>query len=208
MGSAIAGVALALSMAATGGWFDGRWGHNQASTAHVRTYNPYPVEATPHSDPCQPGGRIVGPGPGLGWGFANGNPDGVGWVDYGDALPLGSDRTPEYFFRRYYSVLPQQMFFPSYYNPYLQRGQRYIPYSGCGGEHPFGGAPQGDSRSPYRPSLEAQRNANQAAGPQAPVLRGVDESRDDRTINRERPIGPESGAIGGDNTEPPIPRVP
>ena len=67
------------------------------------------------------------PGPGNGWGFPNDNPDQYGWVDYGDNLPLGADRTAEYFFPRYFAVPPDQMFIQTYYNPYETRGQRYIP---------------------------------------------------------------------------------
>ena len=98
-----------------------------------------------------PGGRILAPGPGSGWGFPNGNPDGYGWFDHGTALPLGADRTPEYFFPRYLAVPPDQLFFPTYYNPYVNRGQRYIPYAGCGGDHPMGGPPLGSASTPVYP---------------------------------------------------------
>src|SRR3954469_19944917 len=81
------------------------------------------------------------PGPGYGWGFPNGNPDGYGFWDAGVYLPLGADRTSDYFFRRYYSVPADQMFMASYYNPYVTRGQRYLSYAGCGGAHPAGGPP-------------------------------------------------------------------
>ena len=47
---------------------------------------------------------IVPPGPGDGWGFPNDNPDHYGWVDYGVYLPLGADRTAEYYFPRYFAV--------------------------------------------------------------------------------------------------------
>jgi hypothetical protein len=104
------------------------------------------------------GGRILPPGPGYGWGYANGNPDGYGYFDRGTYLPLGGDRTPEYFFNRYYTLLPEQTFLPSYYNPYVNRGQRYIPYAGCGGDHPFGGPPQGEVASPLQPDRDAARN--------------------------------------------------
>jgi hypothetical protein len=118
-----------------------------------------PRAAQPHPHPHHhhaPGGRIVGPGPGAGWGFPNGNPDGYGWVDYGTALPIGADRTPDYYFPRYFSSLPEQVFLPSYYNPYINRGQRYIPWTGCGGDHPFGGPPTGPSNSPIYPDREAR----------------------------------------------------
>lgn len=99
----------------------------------------------------QHGGRILPPGPGAGWGFPNGNPDGYGWADYGTYLPLGADRTPDYNFPRNFALPPVQMFLPSYYNPYVTRGQRYIPYVGCGGAHPAGGPPSGPAVTPMHP---------------------------------------------------------
>ena len=75
-------------------------------------------------------GWILPPGPGYGWGFPNGNPDGYGYRDDGVYLPLWSDRTSEYYFPRYFMVPPDTLFFPTYYNAYLSRGQRYIPYAG------------------------------------------------------------------------------
>ncbi len=122
MVSSMASLALALSVASTGGLF-----------RH------------------EPGGRITPPGPGYGWGFPNGNPDGFGYVDYGSTLPLGANRTPDYFFRRYFALPASQVFFPTYYNPYLTRGQRYLPFSGCGGEHPAGGPPFGSAEMPMHP---------------------------------------------------------
>ncbi len=96
--------------------------------------------------------RIMPPGPGYGWGFRNGNPDGYGFWDAGTNLPLGADRTSDYFFRRYYSVPADQMFMACYYNPYLTRGQRYITYTGCApGFHPAGGPPQGSANTPMQP---------------------------------------------------------
>jgi hypothetical protein len=141
MTSAIGSVVLAVSVASTGGLFSSRG--QQAPHLHH------------HHHHQAPGGRIVAPGPGDGWGFPNGNPDGYGWVDYGTALPLGGDRTPDYFFPRYLSSMPQQIFFPQYYNPYVQRGQRYIPWAGCGGAHPFGGPPTASSVTPMYPDREA-----------------------------------------------------
>ena len=87
------------------------------------------------------GGRILGPGPGNGFGFPNDQPDGYGWVDYGTWLPIREDRTAEYYFPRYYAVPPQQAFIPTYYNPYITRGQRYIAFAGAGGSHAMGGPP-------------------------------------------------------------------
>jgi hypothetical protein len=97
------------------------------------------------------GGQIVPPGPGYGWGFPNNAPDSYGWWDHGTALPLDANRTPEYYFPRYYSLPPEQMFLQSYYNPYLTRGQRYISYTGCGGWHPAGGPPTGSAMTPVHP---------------------------------------------------------
>lgn len=123
MGSTVASLVLACSLAGTGGLFD-----------HFR-----------------PGGKIFPPGPGYGWGFPNNNPDRFGWFDNADYLPLGADRTPEYFFPRYFAVPPDQLLLPNYFNPYLSRGQRYIPYAGCGGAHPMGGPPVGSAVLPQHP---------------------------------------------------------
>lgn len=105
--------------------------------------------------PKHQGGQIMPPGPGYGWGFPNGNPDGYGWWDHGTALPLGGDRTAEYFFPRYYAVPATQLFLPNYYNSYVTRGQRYIPYTGCGGAHPMGGPAPASAHLPVHPGLEA-----------------------------------------------------
>lgn len=122
----------------------------------------------PHGPNCrcypEAGGRITPPGPGYGWGFPNDNPDGYGWVDYGTTLPLGGDRTPDYYFRRHYSLPVQQVFYPTYYNPFLMRGQRYIPFTGQGGWHPAGGPPTGSAATPMHPNqdtvtLDRQRAA-------------------------------------------------
>ncbi len=95
--------------------------------------------------------HILPPGPGDGWGFPNGFPDAYGWADYGPYLPLAADRTAEYYFPRYFTVPPEQMWFPTYYNPYESRGQRYLPYVAAGGAHPAGGAPLGPSDHEVRP---------------------------------------------------------
>ncbi len=125
MVSSIVSMALVLAVSSTGGLF-GR--HSPA-----------------------PGGRILNPGPGSGYGFPNGNPDGYGWFDHGTALPLGANRTAEYYFPRYLAAPAPQLFLPTYYNPYVNRGQRYIPFSGCGGEHPMGGPPIGSATTPVYP---------------------------------------------------------
>jgi hypothetical protein len=95
--------------------------------------------------------HIVPPGPGDGWGFPNGNPDQYGWVDYGVDLPLGSDRTAEYFFPRYLAIPPEQMFLQTYYNPFETRGQRFLPFVAAGGDHPAGGPPVGSASLPVSP---------------------------------------------------------
>lgn len=110
------------------------------------------------------GSRILPPGPGAGWGFANGNPDGYGWHEIGEYLPLGANRTPDYYFRRYYGAPAEQLFFPNYYNPYVNRGQRYLPYSGGGGEHPAGGPPTGTAMTPAHPY-----NDTIGTGPRTPL---------------------------------------
>ena len=126
MGSSLASLALALALGSAGGLH-----------------------------PTHNGGRIMPPGPGYGWGFPNGNPDGFGYWDNGTALPLGANRTPDYYFPRYNALPPYQVFLPTYYNSYVTRGQRYIPYSGCGGAHPMGGPPLGSSDLPLHPAVEA-----------------------------------------------------
>lgn len=131
MASTIVSLALALAVGASGG----------AS----------PIAAHPAHVYFQPGGRILMDGPGYGWGFPNNNPDGYGWYDVGTALPLGANRTPEYFFPRYLAVPGPQLVYPSYYNPYTTRGQRYLPFAGCGGEHPAGGLPTGSAETPVHP---------------------------------------------------------
>jgi hypothetical protein len=141
---ALGSVALAVAVGSTGGLF------SRGTVVHR-----VPVPGH-HSGHLAPGGRIVTPGPGPGWGFPNGQPDGYGWVDYGDALPLGADRTADYFFPRHFALMPQQVFLPQYYNPYIQRGQRYIPYTGCGGAHPLGGAPPASADTPMYPDRESR----------------------------------------------------
>jgi hypothetical protein len=133
MSSAVASLALALAAAAAG-------------QAPCTNPNHRHNHGHGHSVGC-----IVPPGPGYGWGFPNGNPDGYGWWDHGTCLPLGPNRTSEYYFPRYFSIPPAQMFLPSYYNPYITRGQRYLPYSGCGGFHPAGGPALGSAETPVHP---------------------------------------------------------
>jgi hypothetical protein len=103
-----------------------------------------------------PDNHVQPPLPGYGAGYPNGNPDGYGYYDHGVNLPLTTDRTPEYYFPRYLAVPATQSYLPNYYNPYVSRGQRYIPFTGCGGPHPASGPPQGsamDAISPYKETL-------------------------------------------------------
>ncbi len=105
-----------------------------------------------HGTAFAQGHGINPPGPGYGWGFPNGNPDGYGWWSHGAYLPIGADRTAEYYFPRYFSVPASQAFLPSYYNPIITRGQRYVPYAGCGGcVHPVCGPPTGSALTPEHP---------------------------------------------------------
>jgi hypothetical protein len=104
-----------------------------------------------HSHLKGSGGWVLPDGPGDGWGFPNGAPDGYGWFDAAPLLPLGGNRTPEYYFPRQFALPPEQAFMGTYYNPYLNRGQRYIPYTGSGGDHPAGGAPLDSARTPVNP---------------------------------------------------------
>jgi hypothetical protein len=97
------------------------------------------------------GGWIQPDGPGDGWGFPNGNPDGFGWYDPAPYLPLGANRTDTYYFPRYFSLPPEQAFMGTYYNPYVMRGQRYLPYTGNGGCHPMGGPPPDTAVTEVKP---------------------------------------------------------
>jgi len=139
MAGALATLALALAMGSAG-----------SSPHHAHHAHPGPY----HSHYAHPG-RILPPGPDNGWGFPNGNPDGIGWYEVGASLPLGADRTPEYYFRRYHALPAEQLFLPSYYNAYVTRGQRYLPYVGCGGWHPAGGPPPALAELPVHPYVDS-----------------------------------------------------
>jgi len=115
------------------------------------------------------GGFILPPGPGDGWGFPNGDPNGAGWYDPAPYLPLGADRTSDYFFPRYFTAPPQQMFLSTYYNAYENKGQRYLPYSGAGGDHPMGGPPLDTAITPMQPYSMLNNSQPVTA---APRLRG------------------------------------
>jgi hypothetical protein len=147
MTTTIVTVTLALALSTAGGWNE-------------------PDQRYQHPLWGRPGGYILPPLPGNGAGFPNGNPDGYGWFEIGPYLPLGADRTAEYYFRKYWVVPPEQMFLGTYYNPYVNRGQRYIPYAGGGGCHPMGGPPQASAVTPVSPY-----GAMPERGPVAPVPR-------------------------------------
>ena len=136
----------------------------QNGLASVPYYYPYQKKHLFHHHDY-----ILPPGPGDGWGFPNGFPDGYGWADYGPYLPLNADRTADYYFPRYYVVPPEQMFFPSFYNPYETRGQRYLPYVADGGAHPAGGAPLGLGR-PAGPAVRVDARPD-AVRPRAAAQR-------------------------------------
>jgi hypothetical protein len=119
------------------------------------------------------GSYIMPDGPGDGWGFPNGAADGYGLVDYGVFLPLGANRTPEYYFPRYFAAVPAQMFPQTYYNCFETRGQRYIPYAGGGGDHPMGGPPLASSHLPVSPYTANPEDVPQV---EVPRLNGVIEA--------------------------------
>jgi hypothetical protein len=158
-------VALTISLAAGAvgqGYAQGPCPANcQVRHQHVRASAGYHPWRYPRDTPY-----ILPDGPGDGWGFRNGNPDGYGWVNYGPYLPLGGNRTSDYYFPRYNAVPPEQMFFPTYYNPYLTRGQRYLPFTAGGGDHPAGGWPVGPAEMPIHPYASERDNK-----PVAPVPR-------------------------------------
>src|SRR5262245_53525567 len=85
-----------------------------------------------HNHGHRSGGWVEPPGPGDGWGYPNGFQDGYGWHDPSPYLPLSTDRTAEYYFPRYFAIPSEQMFMGTYYNPFVTRGQRYLPYTGNG----------------------------------------------------------------------------
>ena len=110
------------------------------------------LSATRGDSPEVQGGSNHAAGTGLRMGISQRQHDGYGWYNTAGYLPIGADRTPEYYFPRYLSALPTQLFMPTYYNSYVSRGQRYVPYVACGGWHPAGGGPTGSSRMPRHPA--------------------------------------------------------
>ena len=112
-----------------------------------------------------PNNLVFPPQPGYGAGYQNGNPDGYGWYNHGVYMPLTADRTPEYYFPRYMAVPPTQSFLPNYYNPYVSRGQRFIPFSGCGGPHPMSGPPQSSAMQEVHPYSATLNEAPRVTAP-------------------------------------------
>jgi hypothetical protein len=112
-----------------------------------------------------PNNHVLPPLPGYGAGFANGNPDGYGWFDQGTYLPMVQDRTSEYHFPRYMAVPATQLWLPNYYNPYVSRGQRYMPYAGCGGPHAMSGPPEGSAMESVHPYTETLNNTPRVTPP-------------------------------------------
>lgn len=110
--------------------------------------------------------HFLPPAPGLGVGYPGDNPDRYGWVDDQTYLPIGADRTAEYYFPRYFSAPPEQLFLWTFWNPYQTCGQRYIPYCGAGGEHPMGGAPVSSAALPLKPFTDTPDT-----GPLVPIPR-------------------------------------
>ncbi len=112
-----------------------------------------------------PNNHVLPPMPGYGVGFANGNPDGYGYIEAGDWIPLTADRTPDYFFRRYNALPATQMFMPTYYNAYVSRGQRFLPFAGCGGPHPMSGPPMVSAEESAHPFNETMNTTPRVAAP-------------------------------------------
>ena len=145
MVSSVASMTLVLALAATGG-------------AHSQNHGR---------------GWILPPGPGLGYGFPNGQPDGYGYFDHGVYLPIGADRVSEYYFPRYLALPANQLFMPTYYNPFVSRGQRYLPYAGCGGHHPAGPPARANSQLPVHPYDESTGRGPEIA---VPSYNGISEA--------------------------------
>ena len=99
-------------------------------------------------------------------------PDGYGWVDFGDKLPLTADRvarlltSPAIGRSRRHRCSCR-----TYYNPYISRGQRFMPYTGCGGPHPMSGAARVLGRRGRPPVHQGTLN-NVPQTPEAPTFTG------------------------------------
>ena len=91
-----AALALALMLTASPAARAGDVPCNNPAHHHGNNYD--------FSPPTSYRGGILPAGPGYGYGFPNGNPDGYGWWDHGGYLPLGANRTAEYYFNRKFAV--------------------------------------------------------------------------------------------------------
>ncbi len=178
MTAAIMTMGLALVVGAVG------QGPSCEGCAYRQGHHHHAVASRSHGhDKHRSGGWILPPGPGDGWGFPNGDPVNAGWYDPQHYLPLGADRTADYYFPRYLAVPPIQMFPGTDYNPYVNRGQRYLPFAGAGGDHPAGGVPQDSSETSVQPYTSMDGSPPQTA---VPTLRG----------RVDAPPLPASGATG------------
>ena len=74
------------------------------------------------------------------------------------SFPWERNRTDSYYFPRYFAIPPEQAFMGTYYNPYVMRGQRYLPYTGNGGCHPMGGPPPDTAVTSVRPYSSLTNN--------------------------------------------------
>ncbi|WP_165064577.1 hypothetical protein [Paludisphaera rhizosphaerae] len=137
--------------------------------AYQQGHHHHGVVGHGHGGGHRSAGWVLPDGPGDGWGFPNGDPNNAGWYSPGVYLPLGANRTADYYFPRYFTVPPEQMFPGTYYNPYVDRGQRYLPFAGAGGDHPAGGVPLDSAITPVQPytSMDGSRPTTTV-----PTLRG------------------------------------
>ena len=132
----------------------------------------YAPESVPYYYPYQQKHRhnqpnhILPPGPGDGWGFPNRSPDGYGWADYGPYLPLGADRTAEYYFPRYYAVRRNRCSCKAITTRSRPVASVISRTSAGGGAHPAGGSPPGPADLPVSPYA-----AETGARPVTPVPR-------------------------------------
>jgi len=54
---------------------------------------------------------------------------------------------------------------PNYYNAYISRGQRFLPYVGCGGPHPLSGQPVASAVEPVNPYRQTLNETPRTAVP-------------------------------------------
>ena len=136
-------------------------------------------------------------------------PDGYGWHDPAPFLPLGGNRIDSYFFPRYFAVPPEQAFMGTYYNPYVMRGQRYLPYTGNGGCHPMGG-PAPDTAVTLGQALQLadqQPARHPGPAPQRPRRGPGGELRQDRADALSLAVIPAIGSGPWERPDWPAPRV-